>query len=135
MKRVIVTAAICVASIPGQFAHAQDGCKSFSGDFTAVAYVVSGFVGRPGYMSAGQVVAADRAGIEIGSHTVDHANLARQSGAGVRYEVSDRTKSQLYEALEPPLNAREVVLLDVPTFGAEAPRARLAGRQDRSPGG
>ena len=59
-----------------------------SHDFTAVAYVVSGFVGRPGYMSAGQVVAADRAGIEIGSHTVDHANLARQSGAGVRYEVS-----------------------------------------------
>jgi peptidoglycan/xylan/chitin deacetylase (PgdA/CDA1 family) len=59
-----------------------------SHDFTAIAYVVSGFVGRPGYMSAEQVVAADRAGIEIGSHTVDHVNLARQSGAGVRYEVS-----------------------------------------------
>jgi peptidoglycan/xylan/chitin deacetylase (PgdA/CDA1 family) len=59
-----------------------------SHDFTAVAYVVSGFVGRPGYMSPEQVLAADRAGIEIGSHTVDHVNLARQSGAGVRYEVS-----------------------------------------------
>jgi peptidoglycan/xylan/chitin deacetylase (PgdA/CDA1 family) len=59
-----------------------------SHDFTAVAYVVSGFVGRPGYMSAEQVVAADRAGIEIGSHTVDHVNLARQSGAGMRYQVT-----------------------------------------------
>ena len=37
MKRAIVTAAICLASIPGRFAYANDGCKSFSGDFTAVA--------------------------------------------------------------------------------------------------
>jgi len=59
-----------------------------SHDFTAVAYVVSGFVGRSGYMSAEQVVAADRAGIEIGSHTVDHVNLARQSSAGMHYQVT-----------------------------------------------
>jgi peptidoglycan/xylan/chitin deacetylase (PgdA/CDA1 family) len=59
-----------------------------SHDFTAVAYVVSGFVGRSGYMSAEQVVAADRAGIEIGSHTVGHVNLARQSGASMRYQVT-----------------------------------------------
>lgn len=34
--------------------------------------------------------------------------------AGIAYHVSDLTKSQLYEALEPRLNAREVLLLDEP---------------------
>ncbi len=37
MKRAIVIAAVCLASVPGPFAQAKDGCKSFSGDFTAVA--------------------------------------------------------------------------------------------------
>jgi peptidoglycan/xylan/chitin deacetylase (PgdA/CDA1 family) len=50
-----------------------------SHDFKAVAYVVSGFVGQGGYMTAGQVREADRSGIEIGSHTVSHANLATAS--------------------------------------------------------
>lgn len=56
-------------------------------DFKAVAYVVSGFIGRPGYMNAAQVRQADRADIEIGSHTVDHADLTRQSLDGLRYQV------------------------------------------------
>ena len=56
-------------------------------DFTAVSYVVSGFIGRPGYMTAAQIVEADRSGIEIGSHTVDHANLARSSAGNVMFEV------------------------------------------------
>jgi hypothetical protein len=33
---------------------------------------------------------------------------------GVRFTVADKTKSQLYEALEPRLNGGRVVLLDVP---------------------
>jgi hypothetical protein len=33
---------------------------------------------------------------------------------GVEYVTSDKTASQLYEALEPRLNGRQVVLLDVP---------------------
>ena len=56
-------------------------------DFTAVSYVVSGFIGRSGYMNASQIVEADRAGIEIGSHTVDHANLARSSAGNVNFEL------------------------------------------------
>jgi hypothetical protein len=36
--------------------------------------------------------------------------------ADVAYEVSARTTSELYEALEPRLNAGQVVLLDVPTL-------------------
>jgi len=58
-------------------------------DFTSVAYVVSGFVGRPGYMTAAQVLAADRMGVEIGSHTVDHVDLTRQSGDGMRYQLAE----------------------------------------------
>ncbi len=57
-------------------------------DFTSVAYVVSGFVGRPGYMTEAQVVAADRMGVEIGSHTVDHVDLTKQSGDGMRYQLA-----------------------------------------------
>jgi peptidoglycan/xylan/chitin deacetylase (PgdA/CDA1 family) len=56
-------------------------------DFTAVAYVVSGFIGRPGYMSAAQIVEADRDGIEIGSHTVNHVNLAKSSAGSVQFEL------------------------------------------------
>ncbi|MDQ2939336.1 MAG: polysaccharide deacetylase family protein [Actinomycetota bacterium] len=43
--------------------------------FKAVAYIVSGFVGQPRYVTAGQVVEMDRHGIQIASHTVDHANI------------------------------------------------------------
>jgi peptidoglycan/xylan/chitin deacetylase (PgdA/CDA1 family) len=57
-------------------------------DFSAVAYVVSGFLGRGGYMTAAQVLEADRAGIEIGAHTVDHADLAIQSPDGLRYQLT-----------------------------------------------
>lgn len=64
-----------------------------SHDFRAVAYVVSGFVGRPGYMNAAQVVEADHTGIEIGSHTVDHVNLTNQTNAGLRYELSASRQS------------------------------------------
>ena len=62
-------------------------------DFRAVAYVVSGFMGRPGYMSAAQVAEADHTGIEIGSHTVDHVNLTSQSAANLRYELAASRQS------------------------------------------
>ena len=66
-------------------------------DFKAVSYVVSGFIGRSGYMSAAQIREADRTDIEIGSHTVDHADLTRQSFDGLRYQImtSKRTLEEL----------------------------------------
>lgn len=67
-------------------------------DFKAVSYVVSGFIGRPGYMSAAQIREADNADIEIGSHTVDHADLTRQSLDGLRYQVWS-SKSALEQLL------------------------------------
>jgi peptidoglycan/xylan/chitin deacetylase (PgdA/CDA1 family) len=66
--------------------------------FTAVAYIVTSFVGRPAYVSREQVVEMDRAGLEIGSHTVDHANLARMSFGSTTYQVL-QSKHSLEEML------------------------------------
>jgi peptidoglycan/xylan/chitin deacetylase (PgdA/CDA1 family) len=71
-------------------------------DFTAVSYVVSGFMGRGGYMTAAQVLEADRAGIEIGGHTVDHADLAVQSPDGLRYQLT-ASKQHLEQLLGHPV--------------------------------
>ena len=71
-------------------------------DFSAVAYIVSGFVGRPGYMNAAQVLEADRSGIEIGAHTVDHADLSRQSADGLRYQLT-ASKTSLEQLLGHPV--------------------------------
>lgn len=45
--------------------------------FVATDYVVSGFIGRPAYMTAAQVHEVDAAGMVIGCHTVNHLDLAR----------------------------------------------------------
>jgi peptidoglycan/xylan/chitin deacetylase (PgdA/CDA1 family) len=57
--------------------------------FKAVAYIVSGFVGQPRYVTAAQVLLMDRNGIEIASHTVNHANLARSSYASTMRQLVD----------------------------------------------
>jgi peptidoglycan/xylan/chitin deacetylase (PgdA/CDA1 family) len=44
--------------------------------FKAVAYIVTSFVGQSRYVTADQVVEMDRHGIQIASHTIDHANIA-----------------------------------------------------------
>ncbi|HAC45821.1 MAG TPA: hypothetical protein DCF65_07095 [Chloroflexi bacterium] len=64
-----------------------------SHDFVAVSYVVTGFVGLPGYMTSAQIREADRSGMEIGSHTVNHPNLANMSAAAV---WSQLTQSKLF---------------------------------------
>jgi peptidoglycan/xylan/chitin deacetylase (PgdA/CDA1 family) len=55
--------------------------------FTAVAYIVSGFVDRGRYVTHDQVLEMDRAGIEIASHTVDHADMARASSGMATYQL------------------------------------------------
>jgi len=56
-------------------------------NFKAVAYIVTGFVNRPRYVTDAMILEMDRYGIEIASHTVDHANLARMAAPSVDYEV------------------------------------------------
>ena len=58
--------------------------------FSAVAYVVAGFIGMPGrYVTAPQIQEMDRAGIEIGAHTVSHANLTKLSNDSLYHELLD----------------------------------------------
>jgi peptidoglycan/xylan/chitin deacetylase (PgdA/CDA1 family) len=55
--------------------------------FKAVAYIVSGFVGRTGEnVSPDQVREMDAYGIEIGAHTVNHVDLTK-AGPTLSYEV------------------------------------------------
>jgi peptidoglycan/xylan/chitin deacetylase (PgdA/CDA1 family) len=58
-----------------------------SHEYTAVSYVVTSFIGWPHYMTAAQIVAAQDAGIEIGSHTVSHPNLTNASYDRLVYQV------------------------------------------------
>lgn len=55
--------------------------------FTAVAYIVPNFVGWPTYVTREQILEMDRDGIEIASHTMNHANLAKMSWGGAMYEL------------------------------------------------
>lgn len=55
--------------------------------FVATDYVVSGFIGRPNYMTADQVRAMDAAGMVIGSHTVHHVNLPAMSPVVAKAEI------------------------------------------------
>ena len=61
--------------------------------FKAVAYIVSGFVGQPRYVTPAQLVQMDQNGIEIASHTVDHVDLARSSNASLMHELVDSKRS------------------------------------------
>jgi peptidoglycan/xylan/chitin deacetylase (PgdA/CDA1 family) len=55
--------------------------------FVATDYVVSGFVGHSGYMTAAQVRQMDAEGLVIGSHTVHHLDLATVSPAVALAEI------------------------------------------------
>jgi peptidoglycan/xylan/chitin deacetylase (PgdA/CDA1 family) len=56
--------------------------------FTAVAYIVTSFVGQDRYVSREQILDMDRAGIEIASHTVHHADLSRTSWGNTANELA-----------------------------------------------
>jgi peptidoglycan/xylan/chitin deacetylase (PgdA/CDA1 family) len=55
--------------------------------FTATDFVVSGFLGRAGYLTPSQVVAADGMGYTIGAHTVNHLALAGLSDARAAWQI------------------------------------------------
>ncbi|HKF78783.1 MAG TPA: polysaccharide deacetylase family protein [Candidatus Dormibacteraeota bacterium] len=65
--------------------------------FKAVSYVVSGFLNSPRYLTNEMVLEMEAEGIEIGAHTVSHADLTRISAPNLQHEVFD-SKSEL-EAL------------------------------------
>lgn len=55
--------------------------------FRAVAYIVSSFVDRPRYVTQAMLTEMYANGIEIADHTVDHADIARDSVPMVTYEI------------------------------------------------
>jgi peptidoglycan/xylan/chitin deacetylase (PgdA/CDA1 family) len=55
--------------------------------FRAVSYVVPGFLDHPRYMTTAQVREIDRAGMQVGAHTVHHVDLTTASSAGLTLEV------------------------------------------------
>ena len=59
--------------------------------FKSVAYIVSGFAQDPrtNYMNAEQVREVARAGVEIGSHTVTHADLVRTPPSEVVWQLTE----------------------------------------------
>jgi peptidoglycan/xylan/chitin deacetylase (PgdA/CDA1 family) len=70
--------------------------------FTAVAYIVPNFVGQPAYVTQSQIVEMDRDGIEIASHTMSHANLAKLSYGAAMYELG-QSKRWLEQLLGHPV--------------------------------
>ena len=56
--------------------------------FKAVAYIVTSFVGQSRYVTSAQVREMDRSGIQIASHTVDHADLARASAGQAVFQLA-----------------------------------------------
>jgi peptidoglycan/xylan/chitin deacetylase (PgdA/CDA1 family) len=61
--------------------------------FKAVSYVVSGFINSPNNVTAEQVLEMDANGIEIGAHTVSHADLTKLSAGELHREVFESKQS------------------------------------------
>jgi peptidoglycan/xylan/chitin deacetylase (PgdA/CDA1 family) len=70
--------------------------------FKAVAYIVTMFVGQSRYVTAEQIVEMDHNGIQIASHTLNHANLARTSQYLVTYQLT-ASKAWLEGLLQHPV--------------------------------
>jgi peptidoglycan/xylan/chitin deacetylase (PgdA/CDA1 family) len=54
----------------------------------ATFYIVSGFVGQPGYMSWEEVRALHDAGMEIGAHTITHPDLTILNDADASNQIA-----------------------------------------------
>jgi peptidoglycan/xylan/chitin deacetylase (PgdA/CDA1 family) len=56
--------------------------------FTATFYIVTEFVGKPGYMTWEQVRLLHESGMEIGSHTINHPDLTARSPEEAYQEIA-----------------------------------------------
>ena len=69
--------------------------------FVATFFVITGAVGKPGYMTWAQLRAMSRAGMAVESHTVDHADLPLLDDTKLRAElVQSRQAIQSHLALD-----------------------------------
>jgi peptidoglycan/xylan/chitin deacetylase (PgdA/CDA1 family) len=84
----------------------------------ATFFIVPAFVGRPGFLDWNGVRSLQAAGMEIGSHTVDHARLSDLTDASVLWELRESKRlleQQLLtpvEAIAYPFNAVRARIID-----------------------
>lgn len=73
-------------------------------DFTATVYVISGRLQDSRHLAPTDIVYLANRGIEIGSHSVNHLNLTRQSADGLAQELSNSQKT-LSNIINKPVTA------------------------------
>ena len=110
MRGVNVTEALKFAE-PAACITFDDGCetdlisaapalKQFG--FGATFYAVSGFIGKPGYLSVAQLRELQSLGFEIGCHSMSHPYLTDLDEAGLQREIAD-AKIMLEQMLGAPI--------------------------------
>lgn len=67
-------------------------------DMVGTIYLVTDFIGKPGYMSETQIKELMAAGFEVGAHSLSHPNLANASLANARLQI-ENSKNILDEML------------------------------------
>ncbi len=74
----------------GQYTHALPILRRHH--FVATFFVMTVVLGKPGWLTRGQVRALDRAGMTIGSHTWDHKEVTAYTAADWPREVTEPTR-------------------------------------------
>ncbi|MBI5876765.1 MAG: polysaccharide deacetylase family protein [Chloroflexi bacterium] len=72
-------------------------------NFTGTFYVITGFVGRPGYLTWAQIGEMAKEGMDIQSHSVTHIPLKGKSADVLRRELGD-SKRTLERMIGQPVN-------------------------------
>jgi len=58
-------------------------------DFTATFFIITNFVGRSGYMNDNQINELKKAGMEIGSHTLNHPDMTNIKTSTAEYQLEE----------------------------------------------
>ena len=74
----------------GQYTHAFPVLRRHR--FKATFFIMTVVLGKPGWLTRGQVRKLDRAGMTIGSHTWDHKAVPEYTGADWDTEITEPTR-------------------------------------------
>ena len=97
-------------------------------NFVATFFVMTVVLGKPGWLTRGQVRALDRAGMTIGAHTYDHKSVPEYARRRLEHAVR-RARPRAAQARRPPDPAVRVSLRRLLRRGDPAPvRGRLSRR-------
>jgi len=58
-------------------------------DFIGTFFIIRDFVGRPEYLSQAQIDELEKAGMEIGSHSLDHPDLTTTDASDAQKEITE----------------------------------------------